>query len=387
MPSGPDLIALHRALIALPSFAAVRPGALRLLTTKGLAHDHVEVADFELSGRRVLLRVPRQSQWGLPPADNLAYQAACFERVSVSGHAPRLFGTLPPTPEVPLGALAVERIAGRPPRLPQDLPALAEAMARVHALPMPPEAERRPLADHHDPVAGALAEIEAQATYLDAAGIAAESRQLLEAELDWARAFATRMAAEAPAQPRSLVLTDTHPGNFLITPQGRAVIVDLEKALYGSPGIDLAHATVYSSTTWDPDSHAILSPAEVAAFYRDYLDILSATAGCERSAALAPWLLPLRRLLVLRALTWCAKWRALQNSRATGSSTENWSAENSDPALVTHVAGRVAHYLSAATLRRMQRDRDTLDDENIGEHAVSRDPRFCGTGLADRKLR
>ena len=49
------------------------------------------------------------------------------------------------------------------------------------------------------------------------------------------------------------MLTDTHPGNFLIDEtrdgEAKAVIVDLEKALYGSPGIDLAYATVYSSTT------------------------------------------------------------------------------------------------------------------------------------------
>lgn len=350
MPPGPNLPALHRALVKLPGFADVLPGDLRVLPTKGLAHDHVE-----LRGRDVLLRVPRQSQWALEAGENLAYQATCFERVSASGRGPKLFGVIAPSPEIPLGALAVERIAGRPPRLPEDLPALAEAMARVHALPLPPAAARPPLADHRDPVGGALAEIEAQAAFLPQAGLDGDSRAALEAELAWARDFAARVAAESPRQPRSLVLTDTHPGNFLITSDGLAVIVDLEKALYGAPGIDLAHATVYSSTTWDPDSRAVLSREEVAGFYRRYLEIV----GTEAAPALAPWLLALRRLLVLRALTWCAKWRvqhARQEDRGNAGSTENWSADNSDPALIAHVAGRVADYLSPASIARMRAD-------------------------------
>jgi aminoglycoside phosphotransferase (APT) family kinase protein len=350
LPPVPDLAALHKALVTLPGFTDVMLGDLRVLPTKGLAHDHIE-----LRGRTVLLRVPKQSQWALEAGENLAYQAACFERVSDSGRGPKLYGVIAPSREIPLGALAVERIAGRPPRLPEDLPALAEAMARVHALPLPPTAARPPLADHLDPVGGALAEIEAQAAFLPQAGLDGDSRAALEAELAWARDFAARVAAGSPAQPRSLVLTDTHPGNFLVTPEGRAVIVDLEKALYGAPGIDLAHATVYSSTTWDPDSRAVLSRDEVAGFYRHYLEI----AGAEAAPALAPGLLALRRLLVLRALTWCAKWRVAQareNDRGSAGSTENWSAGKSDPALIAHVAGRVADYLSPASIARMRAD-------------------------------
>ncbi len=353
MPPGPDLSALQRAVTRLPGFAEVRPDDLALLPTRGLAHDHVALQGVEIGGLPVLLRVPKQSQWALEAAHNLGYQAACFERVSVSGHGPKLFGVIPPAPEIPLGALAVERIAGCPPRLPDDLPALAEAMARVHALPLPPPAARAPLADHRDPLGGALAEIDAQAAFLEAAELGAASRAAIEAEHAWAQDFAARRAGRE--QPLSLVLTDTHPGNFLITGAGRAVIVDLEKALYGAPGIDLAHATIYSSTTWDPDSCAVLSRAEIAGFYRHYLAIVARDAGTARARALAPWLLPLRRLLFLRAVTWCAKWR-VQHRRTAAAGTEDWSAANSDPALIAHVAGRVADYLSPEGLARMRAD-------------------------------
>ncbi len=318
------------------------------MQVKGLAHDHVSI-----QARGALLRVPKQSQFALSAADNLVYQAACFERVSPSGHAPRLLGVIAPEPALPMGALAVERIAGRPPRLPEDLPAFAEAMARVHSLPLPPPAARPPLADHEDPVGGAMAEIEAQARFIEEAGLAPGARAEIEEELAWARAF--QRDHRSKSQPVTLVLTDTHPGNFVIQADGRAIIVDLEKALYGSPGTDLAHATVYSSTTWDVDCYAELGVHEVARFYRRYLE----SSDPALAEALGPWLLPMRRLLFLRAITWCVKWsvlrrRARLEAKHAAAGTEDWSAENSDPALIAHVAGRVADYLSEPTLKRMR---------------------------------
>jgi aminoglycoside phosphotransferase (APT) family kinase protein len=354
MANGPDMAALAAALKRLSGFDGVDAGSLELLRVKGLAHDHLAIRD-----RDLLLRVPKQSQFALSATDNLAYQAACFERVAESGHGPRLHGVIAPSAEIPMGALIVERVFGRPPVLPADLPAFAEAMARVHALPLPSAAARPPLADHRDPVADALSEIEAQAAFLDEAGLAAGSQAEILDELAWARDFARTVRHGGARQPVTLVLTDTHPGNFLIDGTGRAVIVDLEKALYGSPGTDLAHATVYSSTTWDPDTWADLGVEEVAAFYRHYLAVLEAAAGPDMAARLLPWLVPMRRLLFLRAITWCVKWSVLHRrsglaAKHAAESTEDWSADNSDPGLIAHVAGRVADYLSPATLSRMR---------------------------------
>jgi len=348
MRHGPNLDALATALAALPGHAGITPADLNLLAVKGLAHDHVAIR-----GRALLLRVPKQSQFALSATKNLAYQAACFARVAASGHGPRLYGIIDPAPEVPMGALLVQRIEGRPPRLPEDLPALAAAMATVHSMPPPIPAVRPPLADHPDPVGGAMAEVEAQASLLDAADLAPTARAEIDDELAWARAFQDQ--AQSLAQPITLVLTDTHPGNFLIQTDGRAVIVDLEKALYGSPATDLAHATLYSSTTWDPDTWADLTVAQLAGFYRDYLN----RADPDLAAALRPWLIPMRRITLLRAITWCAKWQVLHRRAAvpgkeTAARTEDWSADNTDPALVAHVAGRVTDYLSIAALRRMR---------------------------------
>ncbi len=343
-----NLPALLAKLQEIQDFGSTALEELQPLEVKGLAHDHVEV-----KGRNLLLRVPKQSQFAMAAAENLNYQAACFRRVGESGHAPALEAVIAPCKSVSMGALLVEQIDGRPPSLPQDLGALAECMARVHALPVPDTTQRPPLEDHPNPVAGAMKEIEQQARFLDEAALSAEARQEIESELAWARLFAAE--TEGQSQPQTLVLTDTHPGNFLIDPEGRAIIVDLEKALYGSPATDLAHATIYSSTTWDTDVYADLSIDEIAAFYQRYLE----TIPEELAESLRPWMLPLRRITLLRAVTWCAKWRVLQSRSKTenkhsAASTEDWSAENNTSDLIAHVAGRVDEYLQAKTLRRMR---------------------------------
>jgi len=79
----------------------------------------------------------------------------------------------------------------------------------------------------------------------------------------------------------------------------------------------------------------------------------------ELAEASRPWLLPLRRVMWLWSVTWCAKWRvqsraALKDAKHRQASTEDWSAELSEPALVRHVAGRVDDYLHPDTVTRVR---------------------------------
>lgn len=332
--------ALHAAL---PT-AGIDPDGLRLqrLPDTGLAHDHVR-----LVGHGLLARVPKQSQMGLAAADNLAYQAACFTRAAAGGHAPRLHAVLAPRPGTPLarGALLVQEIAGQPLPLPDALPALVDALAALHRLPLPPAPARAPLLDPADPLAGLAAEIDAQAMHLDAAGLAPAARRGIDGALaDWQRTLA------APARPpKRLIGFDAHPGNFLLQPDGRAVLVDLEKARYGPPPLDLAHATLYTSTTWDVATRADLPLAAVRQAHAHWL------AAMGEPERWRPWLLPLRNAMWLWAVTWCAKWRVQSAAaRSAGADGEDWSTERSDPALVAHVRGRVDHYLSPAGVARVR---------------------------------
>jgi hypothetical protein len=243
---------------------------------------------------------------------------------------------LPISTALPRGALLVEAIAGRPPRLPDDMQALAEALARLHTLPLPAATARKPLVDHSlpGPIAGTLAVIERQVPALDDPFLPAATRDVLLAELDWARRWAAESAI--PDQPISLVGTDTHPGNFIVRGGGSAVLVDLEKALYGSPAIDLAHCSLPTSTSWDLDVQAMLSRAEIVAFYRHYLARIDpALAG-----RLRPLLAPSRRLTWLRTMMWCARWRV-----AAATSPE-WSQDRVDPILLAHIRSRVTAFFA-----------------------------------------
>lgn len=343
-----DLDILHAALIARPGFEAVPRDALEPMRQKGLAHDHVIIRN-----TGALLRVPRQSQFALAARENLEYQLAGFARCAAGGHAPRPHGACPPSEALPMGAVIVDYIEGRAAQLPADLPALAECLASIHILPVPAPEHRPPLANHADPVAGALAFIEEQAGYLEAGCEDRAARCMIGEEVDWARRFAGESAAKP--QPVTLVATDTHPGNYVLRADGRAFIVDLEKALYGAPAVDLAHCSLYTSTTWDVESGVEIAPADVAGFYRHYL----AAVPAELADRLAPWLMPLRRMTWLRSTTWSAKWRVESRKRRVeakhaAAATEDWSAENRDDALIAHVESRTRDYLSGGTIERIR---------------------------------
>ncbi|HXV25265.1 MAG TPA: aminoglycoside phosphotransferase family protein [Alphaproteobacteria bacterium] len=341
--STPPQIRLDALAAALAELS--REGDLEPLNVKGIAHDHLR-----LSGSGLLLRVPRQSQFALPPEDNLRYQAACFERAFPSGHTPRLEGVIRPRPGLPMGALLVEEIVGRPMQLPGDLPRSAEALAAIHCLPVPAPSERAPLADHSDPLTGTLGFIERQWVWREKTRLHPETLAQLEEEVAWARALA---AGVHPPQPVTLVMTDSHPGNFLVEAGGRAVFVDLEKMLYGAPAIDLAHHTLYTSTTWDVDAAGVLSDDQTEAFHDAYLRRLPP----DLSGAILPWIGPLRRLTWLRTVTWAIKWLALTQPPGPGEQRdEDWSATQMSPAYRAHVAAKVADFLSPVTMARLRRE-------------------------------
>jgi hypothetical protein len=319
---------------------------LAVLHDKGLAHHHVR-----LSGSGLLARLPKQSQMGFDAAANLAYEAACYERAAASGHVPHVQGTLPVSAALPRGGLLVEEIVGRTARLPEDLNAIAEAFAAIHSLPLPAVTARAPLLDAPDPLAALRAEIDAQAAFLDAAAIEPDARALIDA----ARARFARRCEQAARPPRRLIAFDGHPGNFLIRGDGSAVLVDLEKARYSHPPLDLAHATLYTSTTWDIDSRAELTPAQVLAFYDAWQQ--RADAHGEQRA----WFVPLRAAMWLWSVTWCAKWRVLSPRDASASADgEDWSHDRSSEALIAHVRERVDCYLALPAILRVASELDEL---------------------------
>lgn len=345
-----DASGIRQRLAAAMAQASLRwaDADLEVLPDSGLAHTHVR-----LVGHGALARIPKQSQMGLAPAANLVYQAACFERAGVSGHTPRLLDVLAPSAALPRGALIVEEIIGHAAVLPRDLPAIVTALARIHRLPLPAKAARTPLTSAADPMIDLLTEIEAQAAWLAAAQIDPRARRCIDAEIDRYRS----LCVQSPRPPLSLISFDAHPGNFMVRADGRAVLVDLEKCRYSHASLDLAHATLYTSTTWDAASSAALSVDEVAGAYADWSREIGPSA-----AAWNDWHLPLRRAMWLWSITWCAKWRVASTAeRAITAAGEDWSTQLSEPALVAHVRDRVDHYLSAAIVEQVLGEMDILE--------------------------
>ncbi|HYC15178.1 MAG TPA: aminoglycoside phosphotransferase family protein [Stellaceae bacterium] len=330
-----DTAALLQALRELPDMRDLQAGDLAAMTAKGVHHAH-----YRVRGKGLALRVPLQTPWSGDAATQLAGEAAAFERAAPSDATPRLAAMLRPTPILPRGALLVEEIVGRVPRLPQDLPAIADALARLHGLRLPPTQERPPLPDHGElgPVLETLRFIMDQRTFIPAVPLALATRDALNNEFAWVQRYGFGLGEEP--QPLALVGTDTHPGNFVIRPDGSAVLVDLERVCYGSPAIDLAHATLLTSTTWDLEVQAVLERADVEGFYRRYLGAV----GTERAAALRPTLLPARRLTWLRTMMWAVRWRALAERNGLAI----------DPQLAGHIRRRLDDFFAPATVARVR---------------------------------
>jgi hypothetical protein len=309
---------------------------LSVLSTKGVSHDHWQVADAGM-----VLRIPRMNQWGLRAEDALAYQATAFERAAASGHTPHFIAVMAPDDALPRGALLVEEITGRAPHLPRDLPAIADTLAAIHSLPVPADDQFAPLQVHRNPVSSTLQTIEEQGAFLSKAGLAPETEAGIRHDLEWARDFTGQ---GEPNFAHCLVCTDAHPGNFLIDDSGKAWFVDLEKALYGAVPIDLAHVTLLTSTGWDPDCRGDLTADDMKRFYQHYLELV----GRERATELDPWLLPLRRLTWLRTITWFARWKA------EWSDTDH--AAMRDSRMVAHIRAHVERCFEPGIIAETRRD-------------------------------
>ncbi|WP_227369976.1 phosphotransferase family protein [Halomonas sp. M20] len=331
---------LHRALQA----AGLDVSELGQMADTGLAHEHVWL--YRRNGADWVARVPKQSQMRLAPQANLDYQACCFARASQGGHTPALHAVLPPSDALPRGGLVVSAIDGRTAQLPRDLPAIARALASLHRLSLPHPAARTPLLAPHSPWPALIEEIRDQASYLAQADISADTHSQIFEEFEHLEAW----LAESQPSSTALISFDAHPGNFLIQDDGHAVLVDLEKCRYGLPGLDLAHATLYTSTTWDIATHAELSVEEVHGFYRHWATAM----GDDDRHRDQDTMLQCRRAMWLWSVTWCAKWRVENHhSHDATAGGEDWSTELSDPALIAHVRDRVNHYLSPRIVARV----------------------------------
>jgi thiamine kinase-like enzyme len=329
---------------------------LETLADKGLAHTHIRIV-----GTGFLARIPKQSQLNLDALSNLLYQKTCFERASASGSTPRLLRVVDPNSSLPRGALIVQEIMGRTVDGGHDLTALAKSLSAVHSLCCPAVAQRYPLKSPADPLREVLQEIE---QHLAQAGYKTNQQDFLSDAINRSLLIIRRAIGYATKPPIRLIGFDVHPGNFIVTVAGNAILVDLEKCRYSYAGFDLAHATNYTSTTWDKDTCAILSVPQVADFYSTWTESINSQSQPNLNASTdQQWFGVLRRAMWLWSISWCLKWQTVSASPTTAvlRTGEDWSESSSDPALIEHVRERVSHYLSPVAIAFFENEAHELE--------------------------
>ncbi len=325
----PATDAVLAALRTLPRFAAIADNALVPLERKGLAHTHLRI-----NGGRALVRIPTGVYGNLDPARSLEREAECFARAQVSDATPRLLGVLPPSDALPFGALLVDDIPGAAPRLPGELPAVAAALAAIHKMKLPDAAARAPIDTPADPISDIAALIGENMKLVDKASLDPKVKLALGHELVWARDFAATNAKRISTLTRALCLVDTHPGNFVAAPGARAYAVDLEKCVYGLPGLDVAHAIIPPSTSWDPDCAATLDSSQVDLFFRTWASKVGEPIARETGSLLRPF----RRLVWLRTTSMFIRFRV------------EGTHKNLDPRPAEHATRTIDAALDPATI-------------------------------------
>jgi aminoglycoside phosphotransferase (APT) family kinase protein len=243
--------------------------------------------------------------------------------------------------------LIVDFIEGRAPRLPDELDAMADTLARLHSLPLP--TSESPIPRQDNPFRATLDVVEQGARrFLDKAVVDLGARGEIVEELDLMRGMAATLVHRS--QPLSMALADTHPGNFIVDRAGIAWFVDLEKVHVGSAAIDLAHATLPTSTLWHPDVGKLLSRAEVEGFCASYL----AQIGETRAAELRPWLQPMRRLTWLRTIIFMARWKVQTEAPRDPSDPSQWSDAGLEPAMKVHLQARIDQCFDRGSFRALR---------------------------------
>mgnify|MGYP003607877956 FL=1 len=319
--------------------AALREG--EALPATGTAHGHVRLKD----GR--LARIAYAYEDDPTAGARLHQQAEAFRHLAPAGRTPRLHEVIEPRPGLPGGALIVDFIEGRAPHLPAELDAMADTLARLHSLPLP--AASSPIPRQGNPFHATLDVVEQGAQrFLDKAVADLGARGEIVEELELMRGMVKTLAHRP--QPLTIALADTHPGNFIVDRAGIAWFVDLEKVHVDSPAIDLAHATLPTSTVWHPDVGKVLSLAEVGHFYETYL----AQIGESRAAELRPWLQPMRRLTWLRTTMFMARWKVQTEAPRDPSDPSQWSDAGLSPAMRDHLRSRIALSFERDTIRAIR---------------------------------
>jgi aminoglycoside phosphotransferase (APT) family kinase protein len=251
-----------------------------------------------LGGREAVLRLVTGSQMGLGPAEQVEYEAHALELLHRSGRTPGLIAVEPRPAELPYPYLVIDYLPGRPLDYNTGLAAAARCAAAIHRLGVP---DRHRLQDHRDPLGPTLREVDQLLSGPPLRCAAAAGRHGAVIEFGARVRAGLEPAGSSPAVDLTIINTDLNTHNFIVN-DGRAWLIDWEKARIGPSTLDLAHFLLPTTTLWRDQTATRLTTEQQATFLDAYL---AERPELDRT----PYLRAVRtsmRLAALRAVAWCA---------------------------------------------------------------------------------
>lgn len=246
------------------------------------------------TGRELVLRINTGSQMHL--SHQIVYEYDALRELAPSGRTPEALFCDDSREILPCGALVMERLPGRALRYECDLPAAAEILADIHAVPVPEDSR---LLRPERPAQGIYEECLAMAgQYLGWDGADTAVCHLLETLISKVGRLPLKEPSSAPA---CIVNTELNSGNFLINEGARSYLIDWEKPLLSEPAQDLGHFLAPTTTLWKTD--VILTAEEMKEFVCSYR---AAVGGQFDVSSLSERLPLFLTVTCLRGVSWCA---------------------------------------------------------------------------------
>jgi aminoglycoside phosphotransferase (APT) family kinase protein len=237
----------------------------------------------------LVLRVNRESQWGLGAHDQLFREQGVLRIVGDLGISPLEFGLVPGNPPF----LVESFVHGSPFSYSEaNLIKAGTSLALLHSLNV----------EGQDDLMVAQPQI-ALLGEGDRWLARASSDSRSDATVLRLRAFRSSITDSGSYGPTALVHTDLIHGNMLVGPE-RCFFVDWEGARVGPASWDIAYLLSPVTTRW-AEGFRELSPSEEESFYDGY-----GSVSCYPLDAMRRHVEAIMPLVVYRALCWCVGYRA-----------------------------------------------------------------------------
>ncbi len=258
-------------------------------------------------GAGLVARLVTGTQMGLPLGEQALYEHDALRVLAPSGATPEPYLADPSPAGLPYPLILEEFLPGRPLDYSTDLAAAARCVAAVHALGVP---ERHGLQIHPDPVPSILTESERLAApYLSWEAAPEESKDVLRTAFAEVGRLLDR--EELFAGELGIVNYDLNTHNFVVE-NGRARLLDWEKARIAPVTQDLAHFLLPTTTLWRDESATLLSEAQE----REFLDAYLERNPADGASLFLARLEATKTVVALRAVSWCA-WALQETARGT----------------------------------------------------------------------